>query len=276
MMKSIKSLVVWLALGCILTTLRAEESDPVKIVLVGDSTTIGNTPRQINPEGPHLEQMIEQLAAVEGLPELEVINSGKGGETARRIMESGWYRDEIAGIPDVDLIFVRLGINDWFRCENLESDFPAQMKVLIESLRKDHPKAKIILSTICRFMPDEECAQVNDLIKKIAVSEKLDLFDLYTPYHRFLLENGENTLNVRQCSLSAIPEKYHSWLKPYTHFRKGWGGRPDENVVRVNDLSLDPLFGQYKGWYSDRHPNSTGYNLIAHETVKYLSTVLEK
>ncbi len=261
---------------CLCSTLCCADQS-LKVLLVGDSTTIGNMPRQVNPEGPHLEQMIEQLAVVKGLPALEVINAGKGGETAKRLLGSKWYDEQIAHVPDVDYIFVRLGINDWFRCEDLEKEFPVQLKAVLDQLGTDHPDARIILSTICRFMPHEDCVQVNDLIKQVAKEEKLDLFDLYTPYNQFLSDNGQNVLNVRQPPLSSIPEEYHEWLKPYTHWQKGWNGKPDQFVVRVDDISLDPVFGHIvKNWYYDRHPNTTGYNLIANETVNYLASIIHE
>lgn len=253
-----------------------QKKEPIKVLLVGDSTTIGNVPRQMDPDRPHLEQMIELLSKAEGLPDLEVVNAGKGGETAKRLLGSKWYAKSIAPVTDVDFIFLRLGINDWFRCEDLESEFPVQLKAVIGQLRADHPESKIVVSTICCFMPHEECVQVNKLIKQVAQDESLPLFDLYTPYHNYLLKNGNNSLNLRQCLLDKIPEKYHQWLKPYTVFRKGWGNKPDAFVVRVNDQSLDPVLGHIKPWYFDRHPNSTGYNLIAVETVKFLADKIGK
>lgn len=257
-------------------SLVAKDGKPVKILLVGDSTTIGDTPRELDPEGLHLEGMIEVLAEAEGLPALEVINTGRGGETAASLLGSKKYAETIAPVSDVDYIFVRLGINDWYRCDDFQADFPGQMKALLAELRKDHPEAVIFAATICRFMAPEDCVEVNDLIKKIAKNEGLAVFDVYTPYQQFLIENGENSLNVRQPLLDSIPEVHHEWLKPWTHFRKGWGRKPDTYVLKLNDQSLDPVFGHIKGWYSDRHPNTAGYNLIARETVRFLAPILGK
>ncbi|MGY6650262.1 SGNH/GDSL hydrolase family protein [Wenyingzhuangia sp. IMCC45574] len=253
----------------------SQQNKKTKILLVGDSTTIGNMPRQVKPEGPHLEQMIEQLAQVEGLSALEVVNAGKGGETAKRLIGSKHYQQKIANEKGVDYIFLRMGINDWFKCKDFNKEYPLQMKALIKQLRKDHPKAILYLATITSFMPPEKCIKVNDQIYKIAKDEKLEVLDIFTPYNNYLKANGKNSLNVRQCYLSKIPKKYHAWLKPYTYYRKGWGKKPDGYVVKVNDMSLDPVFGHVKGWYFDRHPNSTGYNLIAYETVKFLKERLQ-
>ncbi|WP_282135271.1 SGNH/GDSL hydrolase family protein [Seonamhaeicola maritimus] len=247
------------------------EPKPIRILLVGDSTTIGNVPREINPEGLHLEHMIEQLAKGEGLPDLNVINAGKGGETAKRLLGSKHYKTAIAPVKNVDYIFLRMGINDWFRCKDLKAEYPLQMKALIDQLRMDHPKAIIYLCTITSFMKPNECKEVNDLIYQIAKDEKSQVLDIFTPYNNYLIANGRNSLSVRQCYLSHIPEKYHEWLKPYTYYRKGWGNKPSGYVVKVNDMSLDPILGHIKQWYYDRHPNTTGYNLIANETVKFLA-----
>ncbi|MGY5352934.1 SGNH/GDSL hydrolase family protein [Wenyingzhuangia sp. IMCC45533] len=267
-MRNFKKLAVLFILSTIVAL--GQDVKKTKILLVGDSTTIGNMPREVNPEGPHLEQMIEQLALVEGLPELEVVNAGKGGETAQRLLGSKHYEDKIAHVKDVDYIFLRMGINDWFKCKNLKEEFPVQMKALIKQLQKDHSKATLYLATITSFMDPEKCIQVNDLIYQIAKDIDTQVLDIFTPYNDYLIANGRHSLNVRQCYIDKIPEKYHAWLKPHIYFRKGWGNKPDGYVVKVNDMSLDPIFGHIKEWYYDRHPNSTGYNLIAYETVQFL------
>ena len=257
-----------------LVILNAQDKKGLNILLVGDSTTIGSLPRQVNPDGLHLEDMIEQLAEISNLPKLNVINTGRGGETAQRLLASKWYIEKIASEKNIDYIIVRLGINDWFKCKDFLHEFPGQMNALIKQLKKDHPKAKIVLATICRFMSDKDCTVVNNLIKYISRNEKLLLFDLYPAYNDYLLKNGENSLSVRQPNLKLIPKEYHTWLKPYTYLQKSGKDKGDEYVVKVNDTSLDPIFGHIKGWYNDRHPNSEGYNLIAAETVKFLKKTL--
>lgn len=267
-----KIVKLFLLLFCCSVITNAQETKKLKVLLVGDSTTMGRVPREIKPEGPHLETMIEQLAKAEGLPRLEVINAGKGGETAKRLLGSKHYKEKIATVTNVDYIVLRMGINDWFRYKDFKKEFPVHMRALITQLKKDHPKAVLYLATITSFMKPEECKEVNDLIYKMGKEDQIEVLDIFTPYNNYLLINGRNSLSVRQCYLSKIPEKYHEWLKPYTHYREGWGKNPSGYVVKVNDMSLDPIFGHIKGWYNDRHPNSTGYNLIAMETVKFLKT----
>ena len=90
----------------------AAERDTLTVLLIGDSTTKGATPRRVKPDGIHLEEMIEQLAALEpSMPAVKVINSSRGGETALSVVESGRYEEEIAPLKDrkPDYIFVRYG-----------------------------------------------------------------------------------------------------------------------------------------------------------------------
>ena len=44
--------------------------------------------------------------------------------------------------------------------------------------------------------------------------------------------------------------------------------------VVVMDNELDGILGHLPGWYSDRHPNLAGYNVIADETAKYLAALM--
>lgn len=66
----------------------AIERDTLTVLLIGDSTTKGATPRRVKPDGIHLEEMIEQLAALEpSIPAIKVINSSRG---AKRL--SRWWK----------------------------------------------------------------------------------------------------------------------------------------------------------------------------------------
>ena len=99
----------------------AAERDTLTELLIGDSTTKGAT--RVKPDGIHLEEMIEQLAALEpSMPAVKVINSSRGGETALSVVESGRYEEEIAPLKDrkPDYFFVRYGIYDWFKCKYLK------------------------------------------------------------------------------------------------------------------------------------------------------------
>ena len=231
----------------------------VKILLMGDSTTEGGK--------PVFEESIQQLiSGEEGMPAVEVVNVGKGGETAYSLLNSGRYEKEVKGIGDVDYIFFRYGINDWFKRQPFEEHFPADMKSALENLRKDFPEAQIIVMTIIPFLNEEDSEVVNEWIAKIATEEKLELFDIYPAYQQKLKKLGKHSMNVRFFPLSQIPENYHELVAPCTKFY-AW---KDAEWIRVQSNELDPLFGDMPEWYNDKHPNTTGYRFIAHETVKYI------
>jgi len=241
-----------------------EHGGKVQILLLGDSTTEGSVPRRLEPQGPHLEQVIEKLLEMESdLPTCRVINSGVSGEYVRRLIDSGRYDRDVADLPGIDYIMIRYGINDQARLENFVDDFPNDLKELLGRLRKDHANAELILVTNIPYLGPDRTEQVNGLIKRVAEEEDLPVFDLH-PGYRTALAQGRNMLNYRRFPLERIPEAYHAWLQPRVH-----GGR-----VEVMDNELDAIFGHLPGWYDDRHPNLAGYNVIAVETTNYLAPLL--
>jgi lysophospholipase L1-like esterase len=46
--------------------------------------------------------------------------------------------------------------------------------------------------------------------------------------------------------------------------------------VLVMSNELDGILGHLPGWFSDRHPNLAGYNVIADETAKYLAPLIRE
>lgn len=237
----------------------SETEEPVKILLIGDSTTQGGK--------PVFENSIELLIAGEAnTPLVDAINVGQGGETAYSLIESGRYENQIKGITGVDYIFFRYGINDWIHRQPFKENFPADMKRAIAQLREDFPTAKIILMTIIPFLAEQDTQVVNDYISRIAKEENLELLDLYSPYRKKMDELGRNSLTMRFFPLSGIPSNYHSLVAPFTNYY-AWK-KAEWLMVQTNEL--DPLFGHLPGWYEDSHPNTTGYRLIAEETVRFL------
>ncbi len=244
-----------------LTALFAEHEGKHQILLLGDSTTEGSVPRKLKPEGPHLEAVLDTLLAAEGdLPATHSINSGVSGEFIRRLIDSGRYEREVAKLPGLDTIFVRYGINDRARRENFPENFPKDFEELIGLLRRDHPAAKIILTTVIPFSDEAASKEMNDLIRQVAEKEAVEVFDLY-PRYAAELKKGQNMLNYRRFALSNIPAKYHPLIQPYL----------DGSSVIVMDNELDGILGHLPGWFSDRHPNLAGYNVIADETAKWLA-----
>lgn len=239
----------------------AEEGGKLKILLLGDSTTIGSVCRQTNPEGPHLEDVIRLLLAAEkDLPPTEVINQGRDGEYIQRLFASGRYAKEIAVLKEIDYVLIRYGLNDIGRRDGFEDNFPKDYAELIGRVRKDFPQATILPMTIIPYLTPERDESINSLIRKVAQSEGLTLFDVY-PRYRAELERGQNMLNYRRYPLEKIPEKHHDWVKPFVR-----GGQ----VVSM-DSRLDAHFRDLPGWFGDRHPNLAGYHVIGDETAKFLA-----
>ena len=83
------------------------------------------------------------------------------------------------------------------------------------------------------------------------------------------LKSGPDTLNYRRYPLSKIPENLRELAKPYVMPEK-------DPMVIVLDNRLDAIFGHLPGWFSDRHPNIAGYNVIAAETAKFLAPVIRE
>jgi lysophospholipase L1-like esterase len=240
------------------------EAGKLKILLLGDSTTIGSVCRQADPDGPHLEEVIRLLLAAEpDLPPAEVINQGRDGEFIRGLLSTGRYDKEIATLGGVDYVLIRYGLNDAGKREGFEDNFPKDYAELIGRLRRDFPHATIIPMTIIPYMTPGRDESVNRLIRKVAESERLALFDVYTRYRAELM-HGPDMLNYRRYPLEKIPERHREWVKPFVR-----GGR-----VVVMDNRLDAHFRDLPGWFGDRHPNSAGYHVIGDESAKFLAKLI--
>lgn len=248
-----------------------QPQEKIKILLMGDSTTIGGK--------SVLKESIETLLmAEEGMPEIEVINTGKGGETTYELIHSGRYDEEIKKIEDVDYIFFRYGLNDFIpskahrKNRPFEKYFKTELKEAIVQVKKDFPDSKIIMMSIISWRSEQEDELTNNIIKEVANEEKLEYFDIYTPYKTKEKELGEYSLRVRFAPLSVIPKNYHKIVAPFTEYVE-W---KKTDMVRVNTNEFDPIFAQIPEWYKDRHPNDAGYRLIADEMVRYLLPKLKE
>ena len=166
-------------------------------------------------------------------------------------------------MPGVDYIFIRYGLNDRAKVKNFTDEFPKHFHELIARLRKDHPSALLIPMTVIPFSGEEASKEINDLVRQVAIKEQLAVFDIY-PRYAAELKMGHNMLNYRRYPLAKVPQKYHKLVKPFV--------RGSSVIVMANEL--DAIIGHLPGWYSDRHPNLAGYNVIADETAKYLAKLL--
>lgn len=243
-----------------------DKPEPVKILLLGDSTTIGSVCRSVAPQADHLEQVVQKLLAGEkDLPATQVINRGQDGDTIQRLLTSGRYDKDVLPLKTVDYVFIRYGLNDLGRREEFAKNFPLDFRELIERLRKDFPQAVIIPMTVIPYLGAENDKKINDIVKTVATEQKLPLFDIY-PRYSDELKKGENMLNYRRAALTAVPERYHALL----------GSMKMGDAVVVLDNTLDAHLSGVPGWFGDRHPNLAGYHVIGDETAKFLAPLLRE
>ena len=239
----------------------------LQILLLGDSSTEAIIPKKVAPKEPQFEDVIRMLlASGKDMPPADVINEGGSGETIRRLIDSGRYDKSAAKLTGLDYIFIRYGLNDHSKREDFENNFPKDFHELLARLRKDHPAAMLIPMTVMPWADEAMCMKINGLIRTVATEEKLALFDIY-PRYDAELKRGPDMLNYRRYALAKIPENLRAFATPYVTPGK-------DPAVVVLDNHLDGIFGHLPGWFSDRHPNLAGYNIIADETVKFLAPII--
>jgi len=239
----------------------------LQVILLGDSTTEAIIPKKLDPDEPQFEDTLRILLASQpGTPPCDVYNEGVSGEFIRRLLDTR-YDKAVKTKPQADYIFIRYGLNDRAKREKFDVNFPADFRELIGRLRKDHPKAMLIPMTVIPYLEPKAGRALNTLIRSIAVSEKLTVFDIY-PRYAAELKKGPNMLNYRRFPLAKIPEKLQEFAKPFA------SGTPP--TVIVMDNRLDAHFGHLPGWFSDRHPNLAGYHVIGDETAKFLAPILRE
>jgi lysophospholipase L1-like esterase len=243
-----------------------DEPRALRILLLGDSTTIGSICRRVEPHGPHLEDVIRlRLAAEPDLPPVEVINQGRDGEFIHVLLSSGRYDRDIVPLGEFDYVLIRYGLNDIAKREEFEVNFPRDLSELIRRLRRDFPEAAVVPMTIIPYMTPERDALVNTLIRKVTESEHLSLLDVYSRYAAEL-EHGRDMLNYRRYPLEKIPERLRGLAQPFVR----------DGQVIVMDNRLDAHFRNLPGWFADRHPNPAGYHVIGDETAKFLAPLIRR
>ncbi len=255
-------LIVWAAGSISAAEGRRRICASVRVLLLGDSTCIGSVCRTVAPHADHLEQVIEKLLAAEkDLPPVTVLNQGRDGEYIRGLLKSGRYDREISPLKNLDFVLIRYGPNDRARLKNFPKEFPVDLRELLDRLRKDHPRASLVLVTMLPFYGKKGDNEVNDIVRAVASERKLPVCDIHKRYAAEL-KFGANMLNYRRFPLEKIPEQYHALVKNFV--------QPDGKVV-VLDNSLDAHLRDVPGWFGDRHPNLAGYHVIGDETAKFLA-----
>jgi lysophospholipase L1-like esterase/nicotinamidase-related amidase len=241
----------------------------LRILLLGDSTTEASIPKKLAPDEPQLEDMLRiRLALETDLPPTDVVNLGLSGEFIRRLLDSGRYDRDVAKQPAADVIFIRYGLNDRAKREAFTENFPKDFQELLARLRRDHPQALLVPTTVIPYGDPANNQAINILVRQVAEAERLPLFDIY-PDYLAQLEKGPNMLNYRRYPLAKIPKELHALVTPWI--------RPEsEPKVVVPDHRLDAWLGHLPGWFGDRHPNLAGYHVIAEATARWLIPVLRE
>lgn len=241
----------------------------LQVILLGDSTTEASIPKKLDPDEPQFEDTLRILLASQpGAPPCDVYNEGVSGEFIRRLLDTR-YDKAVKTKPQADYIFIRYGLNDRAKREKFDVNFPSDFRELIGRLRKDHPKAMLIPMTVIPYLEPKAGRALNTMIRSIAATEKLTVFDIY-PRYAAELKKGADMLNYRRYSLAKVPEALRPLATPYVQ------PEGDDPKIVVSDNRLDAHFGHLPGWYSDRHPNQAGYHVIASETAKWLGEVIRR
>jgi lysophospholipase L1-like esterase len=248
--------------------LSAAEKRPakVRVLLLGDSSVIGTFCRDLFPKADHLEDVVRKLLAAEpDLPPVEVINRGQNGDMVSLLLARPQrYQANVVDQQPFDFIFLRFGLNDVRHLKDFNAEFPAHYKTLIARLRKDQPRAEIVLETVIPYHNVEHVRMVNEQVRAVAQAEKLPVVDQYVPYAAEL-KHGPNALSWRRLPLAEIPKKYHALIPPDAI-------RGKDPVVYVADSLLDVHLAQVPGWFKDRHPNLAGYQVLGKQLAAYLAS----
>lgn len=268
--RQIVPLIVSVSLGVLAGgKVQAEHDGKVQILLLGDSTTEASIPKKLLPQGPQLEDVIRQLLATEkDLPPTNVMNLGLSGEYIQRLLDSGRYDKVASKLPGLDFVLIRYGLNDNGRRENFAENFPKDYHELISRIKRDHPQATIIVTTVIPYLDEATSQRLNDLNRQVAKAENVLLFDIY-PRYAEELKRGPDMLNYRRYPLEKIPENRREFVKPYL-------SADNPPLVEVLDNRLDVHFGHLPGWFGDRHPNHAGYHVIGDETARYLTPLIRE
>jgi lysophospholipase L1-like esterase len=122
--------------------------------------------------------------------------------------------------------------------------------------------------TVIPYLNPEASTEINEIVRNVARTENLELFDIFPAYAEEL-KKGQNMLNYRRYPLARIPVELQPLARPY--LRPG-----NDPTVVVQDNRLDALLGHLPGWFADRHPNQAGYHVIARETANHVAQLLKK
>lgn len=235
------------------------------ILLLGDSTVAGSMPRRVDPEGPHLEIVMQAgLNALPGIPAFRVVNLGVGGGYIRQLLSSAHYDATVGKQQDVRFVLMRFGLNDHFRLADFASDFPADYGRLVQRLRADHPRATLVMMTVIPYHSPKVTAAINASIRRIAKAQGLPLLDTHAPYEE-ALRDAPHRLSYRSLPMEEVPLDDLPAVARHVYVVAGI-----PRVVVLDD-ALDRRLGRLPRWFADRHPNFEGYRVIGGLSSRFLA-----
>jgi lysophospholipase L1-like esterase len=212
----------------------ADDADAV-VAVFGDSTDM----TCYLPTEHRLTRRLELLLRDRfGSSRIDVHGLAEGGETLKRIVESGRLDRELQSLPRCDIAMIRYGLND--RNMNVPPEtFTPLLNDACDRILRRFPKARIVLSTT---LPAPGSEVFSRQTEAVARERKLPLIDLAS-FMRDLSKAG-------------------NW---------DWHNDPNHKIGRPRRANPPDNIDGLKG---DLHPNAYGSQLIAECYFKHLEPLL--
>ena len=214
--------------------------NPILILMLGDCTLATSyLPSRLKNE-TRLAEALEQRFPGE---QIKVVNEGLDGEAVSGFLRR--YQRTMARYLEPDYLFLRYGVND--RRSDGISGFRGNIASLIERLRTDYPRTRLLLETgmyvdyPAHYAWDRNAKMqpVYDAIRSLGAAYGLPIVDIYERM-KAETERGNWDLRVR-----------------------GYGVVDDH--IPVFGAGQDHLHGHDVRWYTNIHPNPRGIEVIADE-----------
>jgi lysophospholipase L1-like esterase len=217
----------------------------VHILMIGDCTLATSyLPARLKNERV-LEARLRELYPGEAIA---VTNEGLDGESIAQFLKR--YERTFARNPPPDYLLVRYGVND--RKAYGVDGFRERLTELCERLRRDFPRARILLETgIYVDYPDhyefDRNAVLQPIYDVIREQGRRCGFPVIDIYERMRRETAQGNWDLRV---------------------RGYGVVDDE--IPIYTASLDHLHAGDVRWWTNIHPNPEGVRVIADEEARVL------
>lgn len=220
--------------------------NPILILMLGDCTLATSyLPPRLKNEA-RLAEALERRFPGE---QIKIVNEGLDGEAVSGFLRR--YQRTMARYFEPDYLFLRYGVND--RRTDGIGGFRTNLADLIERLRADYPRTRLLLETgmyvdyPAHYAWDRNAKMepVYDAIRSLGGTYGLPVVDIYERL-KAETERGNWDLRVR-----------------------GYGVVDD--YIPVLGPGQDHLHGHDVRWYTNIHPNPVGIEVIADEEARVLA-----